>query len=239
MKCLKKWVNKKDKLCRLFYICQDTWFKNIKEESFFNCLTWLHPALSGIIVSVLLGGNFLNSNEPHTSFILYSSCSKLPMIWQELTGSIFNNVFALSHIVVILFGFGTHIALFLSQRQLKKQVADGKMIITYNMDGVTISRSSQDIPSCHKLFRHNRTVVAPKASFLSFLLNFLIVMLLGNFFFFMGPSGPTIWQQFLVYTTHSIHFFLFNFIEAIYSPKLLNSLMDFCPCRRQYPVVNV
>ena len=161
------------------------------------------------------------------------------MVWQDLTSSIFNNVFALSHIVVILVGFGTHIALFLSQRQLEKQVADGIMVITYNMDGVTVTRRTPDKPSYQKLFRHNRTVVAPQASFLSFLLNLLIVMLLGNFFFFMGPSGPTIWQQFLVFTTHSIHFFLFNFIETICSPKLLNSLMDFCPCRRQYRVVNV
>ena len=179
-------------------------------------------------------------NEPHTSFILYSSCSKIPMIWQELTGSLFNNVFALSHIVVILFGFGTHIALLLSQRQLKKHIADGIVIITYNMDSVTVSRRTPDLPSCHKLFRHHRTVVAPQASFLSFLLNLLIVMILGIFFFFMGPSGPPLWQQFFLFTTHSMHFFLFNFIETICSPKLRNSLMDFCPCRRrQYNVVNV
>ena len=134
---------------------------------------------------MLLGGNFLNSNEPHTSFIWYSSCSKIPIIWQKFTGSIFNNVFALLHIVVLLFGFVTHIALLLSQRQLKKQIADGIMIITYNMDGVTISRRAPDLQSSHTLWKHNRTVVTPEASFFSLLLTWISILL--HVFVFYGP----------------------------------------------------
>ena len=116
------------------------------------------------------------------------------------------------------------------------------MVITYNRDGVTISRRSPDQPSCHKLWKHNRTVVSPKASLLSFLLSMHIVLLNGFFLSNLGPSGPTIYGQLINFLSFCILFFLYSFIEAIFSPTLRSSLLDVFTCyrrRRAYHVVNV
>ena len=156
--------------------------------------------------------------------------------------SISYNFFGLSNLLYISISFLSQIALYIRQRQLEKQRADGIMVITYNRDGVTISRRSPDQPSCHKLWKHNRTVVSPKASLLSFLLSMHIVLLNGFIFSNLGPSGPTIYGQLFNFLSFCILFFLYSFIEAIFSPTLRSSLLDVFTCyrrRRAYHVVNV
>ena len=227
---------------RLYYLYQDTMLNYMKEERFFTHLSRLHLALSGIFVSMLLGENFCNSNEFHTIFIWHSSCRKIPIHWEESNWSVYYNVHAVSGMILIFIAFGTQIALFKRKRQLEKLRADGIMVINYNRDGVTISRRTPDQLSCQKLWRHNRTVVTPKASFLSFLLS-LVTLLSDVFFFYLGPSGesgPSIYWQLHLYIIFGRHFFLHSFIETIFSPSLLNTLTDVLPCRRRaYHVVNV
>ena len=209
-------------LFRIFYLCQDTMFTHIKEEGFFICLTWLFPALSGIILSMLLGENFLN---PEKSHIFYSSCSKVPMLWEEFTGSIYYNVFALSQLIIVSITFGTQIAIMVRRKQLEKQRPDETMVVTYNHDGVTISRSNPDRPSCHKLWRHNRTVVTPHASLLSHLFRLLILLLAICSHY--GPPGLQVVEQLIISITFCTLFFLYSFIETICSPNLRNSLIEF------------
>ena len=222
----------------------------IKEESFFMCLTWLYPVLSGIIVSVLLCEHhslFLNYNESHTSLIWYSSCSKIPILWEEFEETLFNTVIGLSHMAVVSITIFIQIAIFIRQRQLEKQKADGIFLIIYKRDGVTISRRSSDQPSCHKLSRHNRSVVTPRASFMSFIIIFsyyLLISLIGVPWRWnllkMGASGPSILGEGLVFLLPSVMFFLYLFIETICSPTLRNSLSDVFPCQRSaYHVVNI
>ena len=240
MKCLICWAKYRiHELFRLFYLYQDIMVKYIEEERLFHILTWLHPIISGIIVSVLLGANLYKSNENHTSMLMYSSCSKIPISWEEFSGMVYTKMFALSHIVVVPIGFLVQIAIFVRQRQLEKQKADGIMVIIYERDGVTISRRAPDEPSCHKLWRHDRTVVTARASFSSFLLRLVEIILNAYFFFNVSPSGPPVLGQFLITSTISIRFFLYNFIETICSPTLSNSLIDKIPFwRREYCVVN-
>lgn len=188
---------------------------------------------------MLLGENFLDSNKSHTSFGWYSSCSKIPILWEGLTGSIANNVFALSHMLIISIAIGTQILLSMRKRQLEKQRADGIMDIIYNRDGVSISRRAPDQTSCRKLWRYNRTVVAPQASLSSFLISISYVLLQGTLFFNIGNSGPPLFSQFIFFTTFSQQFFLYTFIETIFSPTLRNSLPDFIPCFRRRPVYQV
>ena len=214
------------------------------------CLRWLCLVLSGIIVSVLLGehhGLFLNYHESQTSLLWYSSCSKIPIIWEDVERSIFNTVIGLSHMALVSFTIGTQIAIFIRQRQLEKQKADGIMLTIYNRDGVTISRRSSDKPSCHQLSRHYRSVVTPQASFLSFLIIFTYYLLCHSLLFFpiifsseMGASGPRILGEGLFFLLPSVMFFLYLLIETICSPTLRNSLSDVFPCRRRaYHVINV
>ena len=212
----------------------------IEEQKFFNCLTWLHHVLSGVFVSVLVGENLPKLGEHHTSMFFYSSCSKIPVLWEEFSGLFFYNLFVISHLAIVSIGFGIQIAVFVKQKQLEKQQADGIIIETYNMDDVTISDRTPHHQSSHKLRRHNRTVLTPKASFSSFLLSVTIIILNAYFFFNIGPSGPPILVEFLIFSTVSVYFFLYNFIATICSPILRNSLIDIIPCRkRKYSVVNV
>ena len=231
-------------LFRLFYLYQDTMSSYIKEESFFICLTWLYPLLSGTIVSVLLGENFLNSNQS-TSLIWYSSCSKTPVLWEEFDGSIFNAVTGLTHLIVVFVTIGIQIATYRRQKHLENQGADGIMVVTYNRDGITISNRKPDQPSSHTLSRHyNRTVVTPRASLLSFLVIFpyyLLILLSGHMpNVDKGPSGPPVFGQFIIFLSPSIIFFLYPLVETIFSPTLRDTLTDFFLCRRRaYYVVDV
>ena len=211
----------------------------IKEERFFNCLTWLYPISSGIIVSTLLVEHLYYFNEHYTSMLVFSSCSKIQICWKDFFGSVFNNVFALFHVAIVSIGFGIQITIFVRQRQLEKQQADGNMVVRYNKDGALISKGNPQ-PPCHKLWRHNRTVLTPLASLSSFILSLTIILLKGYIFFNIGPSGPPALGEFLIFSSVSVNFFLYNFIETICSPTLRNSLMDRIPClRREYHVVIV
>ena len=249
-------------LFRLFYLSQDSMLKYTKEENFFTCLTWLHPALSGIYVSSLLGENFFISNESHTLFIWHSSCSKIPILWEESRYSIHYNVQLISILIVVI-TFGIQIAILKRKRQLEKQKPDdGFMVIsynndpiiivrggdihnpimanTYNNDGVTISRRPPDKQSDRKLWKHERTGVTPKASLLTFCLSVITLSSQSFFFFNMGPSGPLICGQFIFVLLFCMLFFLFSFIETIFSPTLWNTLFHVFPCNKQkYHVVNI
>ena len=210
--------------------------KYIREESFFNCLLWIHAALSGIIVSVLVGENVHNSNEFHTSFIFYGFCSKTHISWEESTWSYI--LLIASRCVIVFVTFGAQIALIKKQKELEKQRTEGIMVTIYSKDGVTISRRAPDKTSCRKLGKYNRTVVTPKASFISFLYN--AICFFGSSFFYLGPSGPSIMGQFAIYVTFCVLFFLHSLIETIFSPTLSNTLIRFFLCHRKAcPVVTV
>ena len=131
-------------LYRLFYFHQDAMLKYIREESFFNCLLWIHVTLSGMIVSVLLGENVHNFNEFHTSFIFYGFCSKKYISWEESTWSYI--MLIASRFVIVLFTSGAQIALFKKHSELEKQRAEGIMVTIYSKDGVTISRRAHTAP---------------------------------------------------------------------------------------------
>ena len=117
----------------------------------------------------MIGEVYLNSNESHTSFFGYSSCSKVP--WGEEAWSY--DMQMVTGISIICITFGLNIALFVRKRQLETIREEGIMVVHYSHDGVTISRRKEDEPSSHKLRNFNRTVVTPKASFILFLTNAL------------------------------------------------------------------
>ena len=212
----------------------------IKEESFFMCLKWLHHSLTGIIASMMLGESRLDANESHSLHIFYSFCSKKPILWEEFQGSSANKMFAMTQMTLMALTFICQIFIFLRKRLLEKQRREGVMVVIYNMDGVTISRRGPDIGSSRKLWRHNRTAVTPKASFVSFLLSLLSHLLRLYFIFSICPSGLPIFGQFII-SLHFCYLFLIDsLIETIFSPKLRNSLSDSFLCsNRAYHVTNV
>ena len=220
-------------LFRLYYLCEDALTSFIKEELFFICLTRLHPVLSGIVVSMLLGEDFLSSNESHTSHIFYSSCSKTPFVWKGVSET--RLVMGLSQITLITVSLVTHLLLFIRQRQLQKLKNAGVMIEMQNSDGIKVSRRSSDLQTKTKLWRHNRTVVTPEASLFSFLAS-LVVFSVRIYNHIHNQSGPSTFGRFLAFSHFLQLFFLCNMIETIFSPTLRSTL----PWSRQtYYVCNV
>ena len=204
----------------------------INEESVFMYLTWIHPALSGIIVSMLLGENFYDSNKSYTSLFFYSSCSKIQFLKEEFNMSLAYNIFNVSSIAIISVTAFTHILLHRKHKQLKKQMADGTMVVIYNKDGASISRRAEDKLLHRKLWRYERTVVTPKASQLSFIVRLLGIPFSGILFLAASSSGLPPWAQFFFFTIFSQVFLQNNIVETIYSPKLYNSLIDYFQTRR-------
>ena len=211
----------------------------ISEKSFFICLAWFHPAISGIIVSTLLGEMLLDSNTLHTSLFWYSSCSKIDILWEKCNTSIIYNIFSISSTVILSITIIAHILLLVRLRQLRKKTSEGIMVITYNLDGVLISRRNEDSSSCKKLWRYERTAVTPQASLSSFILGLVDLLHQLTLFHFSVSSGLPPWAQFLMFTAFSQIFFLYNLIETVFSPNLRNSLIDFFSSRRHANNLNV
>ena len=213
---------------RLFYLYQDSVQKYIKEESLFACLSCIHSVFSGLVISIMIGEVYLNSNESHTPFFWYSSCSKVP--WGAEAWSY--DVQMVIGISIIFITFGLNIALFARKRQLEKIRAEGIMVVNYSRDGVTISRRKEDEPSSRKLRNFNRTVVTPKASFILFLTNALDYFILTLIHSVLPVFGELIYSL-----TFSYIFFFNTLIETIFSPCLRNSIIDIFPyCRPAYAV---
>ena len=215
---------------RLFYLYQDSVEKYIEEESLFACLSCIHYVFSGIAISIMIGEVYLNSNESHTSFFGYSSCSKVP--WGEEAWSY--DMQMVTGILIICITFGLNIALFVRKRQLETIREEGIMVVHYSHDGVTISRRKEDEPSSRKLRNFNRTVVTPKASFILFLTNALDYFILT----FIHSSLP-LFGELVYFLTFSYIFFFNTLIETIFSPCLRNSIIDIFPCRRPAYAVTV
>jgi len=227
-------------LGRLFYLYQDE-VTFITEENFFMCLAWFHPALLGMIVAILLGENFLDSDNSSTSLFFYSSCSKIEMLWDQFNTSIYLNVFSISSMAIVLITVFIHILLLKKHRQLRKKKADGTMIISYNGDGISMTRRQADKQLCHKLWKHERTVITPKASQFSFIVRLFFIPFTGIVFHTAGSHHLwPLYAQLLIFTLFSQVFVLNNIVETIFSPNLRYSLIDFFGLIKQsYPVINV
>ena len=194
---------------------------------------WAHCAISGLIVSMSASENFYQFNESHTQFVLYSSCFKIPIIWKLEMVSWSYIVITIFHSLICPFALYIQYMLFKKQNQLEKQKAEGIMVVIYNQENVTIQKRSPDAETVRKLTNFHRTVVTPKASFLSFLLLFLYYSLNGFFLYNMGTSGPQVLEQFIINLTLFVHFFLQSLTETIFSPTVLRTLINVIPCQRR------
>ena len=210
---------------------------HIKEETFFIYLAWIHPAFSVIIISTLLGENFLKSSKNLSSHIFYSSCSKAPLLWEDILESNAYRLFALTQLIIVLLTFCSQITIFMRQKQLETQRADTKLVVIFTNETAAISRADQYQPPCCRLWRHNRTVVTPLASLLSHL--FRLVMLLLAIGSHIGPSSLRVVEQIIISTTFCSLFFLYNLIETIFSPTLRKSLIEFFVFDRSGPVYQI
>ena len=178
-------------------------------------------------MSLVLGENFLNYNEPLSNFIWYSVCSKTPINW--LLPCLSYDVLAISGLLAISITFVSQIAYFLKINQLEKKRTNEHEMVTYNRDGdgnAHISERSSGQSNHLKLWRHSRTVVTPLASFLTFLLVLLDFLLHVYLFLDQKPSGPSVLGQLLLFLSFFELFFLYSLVETIFSPSLRGTFID-------------
>ena len=202
----------------------------IKEESFFECLTWLCHTLCGLILSIIVGDNFL-FNE-YDSSIIHMSCAKMPKwILVEESILVYYNLYMVGHTVVTFVGFGIQIAIFRKQKQLERQQSVVLCSVSYNTIDVKIIRKINQ-SSNRKLWRFRRNVISPLGSFLSFQAGVVYNLLVSLLYFKISPSDPPIIAELLIFSVHDVYFFCLNLIESLCSPPLRNSLIDVIPWLR-------
>ena len=209
---------------RLFYLSEDTWFKNVNEDTFFASILWIHPAVVvavvGFSVSVVLGENFLDDYRV------------LECDWTKYEGLIsFLKLFALLYGVLAFISLVTHILLFFRVRGLEKKKAEGIMVVNYSCDGITITRRGPDLQTSKKLWKHGRTVITPKASCISFIFNVLVRSLL---LFLLFNIDITLHLMQVMALCHN--FFLCNLVEVIFSPSLKQNFPSY---QNRFHVLNV
>ena len=178
----------------------------------------------------MLGGKFFNALN------LEFLCNKL-CTYRNVKGLHFTfyKLFFLSNCLSIFITVVTHILLFNRLRHLEKKRAEGIMVITYHRDGVTISRNSPDLLTNKKLWKHNRTVVSPKASLMSFILSIPFRIALGFLF-----SNNYITVHLVQTMSLCHHFFFYNLVESLFSPALRTSLSQMLPWyQKAHHVLNV
>ena len=105
----------------------------IEEETFFKCLAWLFPALSGILVTVSVGEGYFFNDDKKSPF--YSYCAKIPISKQEKADLPSHLFLSLCVISFCLVGLGFHIAIFARQKQLEnRQNSGGNLVVSYNKE---------------------------------------------------------------------------------------------------------
>ena len=146
-------------------------------------------------------------------------------------------MFSVSSVAIVVATVFTHIALLIRHRQLKGQRADGTKVVTFNdEDGTLMSKTVEDKSLSKRLLQHERTVVTPKASQFSFIVRLLGIPFAAILYHISHTSGLPPWAQFFFYTIFVQCFLWFNFVEAIFSPILRNSLKDYLFCRHPHQI---
>ena len=177
----------------------------------------------------MIGEICLNFNESQTPFFWYSSCSKIPFLWEEEAWSY--SMQPVAFIPTMFITLCCNLLVFVRRRQLEKVRARGINVVNYSLESVTISRQREDDPSSHALKNFNRTVVTPKASFFAFLVCVFYYLILVPLYFDTS-SGPPALGQFLLLLSFPNMFFLNTLVETIFSPSLRNSVIDMFSCLR-------
>ena len=205
---------------RLFYLChEDT--MSIKEESLINYLTWLCHTLSGLMIAMIVGENFFSVEQD--SIVIISSCCKMPsLIFLENPVGLLH-LYIIVHLILNFIGLVIQAAMFFKQKQLEEESA-GQWIHHENGE---IRLERKNLSTCNrKLLKHERNVISPLGSFLSFLISEVYCILATCMVFDIGTSGLPIICQFHLFSVHTLYFLVHNFIETMCSPTLRNTLLD-------------
>ena len=209
-------------LGRLFYVHQDTAQAYIAEDSFFSGVSTLHVIYSGNFVAMSLGESFFKYSDSHTTFAWYSFCSNKPFIFEERSFS-YSLQIAIN-MLIYLTTLVSHILYFHKKRQIEQR-SDEVLVANFNLeDGVTITRRMEAQPSSNYLRNFQRTVVAPKASLVVFIVGMIYRFVLIFFYIIMSTTGLSIGGQFILFVTFCKIFFLDSFLVTYFSPTVWDSL---------------
>ena len=151
-------------------------------------------------MSVLVGDYFSLFLENDNSKI-HHKCVRMPLISD---GSISFRLYIALALTIFVFGLGIQLAIFIKQRQLEK---------------------CQTWWAGRILWKHQRNVVSPLGSLLSFLgYNTYVIIATVPF--------PPIVKELHMFSVQVVLFSCLNFIETLFSPALRETLLDTILWRR-------
>ena len=207
--------------------------KYIREESAFHCLLWLCHTLNGIFVSMLVGENFFYMD--YVTDAICRDCTMGPIFTEAVSYQISNATFYPICFLVLI----VQISVFAKKRQLES-MQNEKMATSMSDECIKLESRGNHKPY-RILWRHQRNVVSPLGGFLSTVANVTYSLCLAYIYFNNGCSQMgSVLCKYLFFSIPSLHFFLLNLINTLFSPTLLNSFIDVATqSAREYHVINV
>ena len=205
----------------------------MQEESAFHCLIWLCHTLNGIFVSMLVGENFFYKD--YVTDAICRDCTMGPIFIEAVSYQISNATFY----PICFLGLIVQISVFVKKGQLESVQSE---IIANSVSSECIKLERRGNHRSYRiLWRYQRNVVSPLGGFLSTVANVAYSLCLAYIYLTNGCSQMgSILCKYLFFAIPSLHFFLLNLINTLFSPTLLNSFIDvFAQSAREYHVTNV
>ena len=180
------------------------------------------------------------------SSTIQGSCAKMPRWFLEgksVIAYVHINLYGTVMVTLVFVPLVLHLAIFLKQRQIGRQLSVPDYSITYNTGDVKITRDQESetkLSSSRILCRFRRNVISPLGSFSSFLASAIYYLLMTYILLSITKSGPSVLGEILLFFVHIFLVFCLNLIESICSPTLRNSLINVMPWSKdEYCVASI
>ena len=177
----------------------------ITEENMIKFLYWYSPILSVLIMILHIIENFLR--YPTTPMLFYYSCCKKSPYPSNLIDDamIFKIFVTLVMTPSLIAEMCIHISVLIKQTRIENKAT------------VYIIKNNQRVSRQ----RHQRNVISAVGHFLSFSISILETFLLVNAFYFLKDiETVTIVRNLNMFLIPSINFFVYPFIETLFSENL-------------------
>ena len=194
--------------CRLYYLLQGQKHTFITEESIMKFLYWYSPFLSGLVMTLHIIENFVQFPGNPILFC-YSFCKKSSFPSDFTDVNFIFKIFVIMIMTPSLIGeMCIHIAVLVKQTKIENNAS-----VYIIKNGHHVSRQ-----------RHQRNVVSAMGHFVTFAISMLETFLLVHAFYFItNVETLTNVRNLSMFFIPSIKFFVYPFIETMFSENLRDS----------------
>ena len=195
--------------CRLYYLLQGPKLTFITEERVMKFLYWYSPFLSGLVMTLHIIENFIHYPVNPILFC-YSFCKKSPFPSEFTDVNLIFKIFVIMIMTPSLIGeLCIHTAVLVKQTKIENNAS-----VYIIKNGHRVSRQ-----------RHQRNVISAMGHFVTFAISMLETFLLVHAFYFItNIETLTNVRNLSMFFIPSIKFFVYPFIETMFSENLRDSL---------------